>query len=113
MNLDLSLPPERIVFGEDFRGRSALGGAGADDAPGHSEVGRSNFVAQRAFEEHSLGTRDAGLETSIGGGTADAAAVLRALDGGENALMGACARAISVPDAADRVAAALLRRLGR
>lgn len=40
-------------------------------------------------------------------------AVLRALDGDENARMGACARRISAPDAADRVAAALLRRLGR
>ncbi|MDV6375762.1 MGDG synthase family glycosyltransferase [Deinococcus arenicola] len=40
-------------------------------------------------------------------------AVLRALDEGENARMGHNAVAISVPDAADRVAAALLRRLGR
>jgi processive 1,2-diacylglycerol beta-glucosyltransferase len=40
-------------------------------------------------------------------------AVLRALDGDENARMGHGARRISVPDAADRVAAALLRRLGR
>ncbi|TDE87442.1 glycosyltransferase [Deinococcus sp. S9] len=40
-------------------------------------------------------------------------AVLRALDPDEHARLSAHARAISVPDAADRVAAALLRRLGR
>ncbi|OLV19588.1 Cell wall synthesis protein [Deinococcus marmoris] len=40
-------------------------------------------------------------------------AVLRALDESENARMGHCARMISVPDAADKVAAALLKRLGR
>ncbi|CAM3575762.1 glycosyltransferase [Deinococcus frigens] len=40
-------------------------------------------------------------------------AVLRALDTDEHARLSACARRISVPDAADRVAAALLRRLGR
>ncbi|GGM00166.1 MGDG synthase family glycosyltransferase [Deinococcus aerophilus] len=40
-------------------------------------------------------------------------AVLRALDPDENARLGRCAVAISVPDAADRVAAALLGRLGR
>ncbi|WP_425557411.1 MGDG synthase family glycosyltransferase [Deinococcus aluminii] len=40
-------------------------------------------------------------------------AVLRALDAGEHARLSANARALSVPDAADRVAAALLRKLGR
>lgn len=40
-------------------------------------------------------------------------AVLRALDGGEQARLSANAQALSVPDAADRVAAALLRKLGR
>ncbi|WP_425557153.1 MGDG synthase family glycosyltransferase [Deinococcus carri] len=40
-------------------------------------------------------------------------AVLRALDPEEHARLGTHARALSVPDAADRVAAALLRRLGR
>ncbi|EYB67621.1 monogalactosyldiacylglycerol synthase [Deinococcus phoenicis] len=40
-------------------------------------------------------------------------AVLRALDPDERARLGANAHALSVPDAADRVAAALLRKLGR
>ena len=40
-------------------------------------------------------------------------AVLRALDPEEHARLGTHARALSVPDAADQVAAALLRRLGR
>ncbi|MEW6422629.1 MAG: glycosyltransferase [Deinococcota bacterium] len=40
-------------------------------------------------------------------------AVLRALDPDEHARLSANAHALSVPDAADRVAAALLRRLGR
>lgn len=40
-------------------------------------------------------------------------AVLRALDADERARLSANARALSVPDAADRVAAALLRALGR
>lgn len=40
-------------------------------------------------------------------------AVLRALDQGEHARLSAGARAVGVPDAADRVAAELLRRLGR
>lgn len=40
-------------------------------------------------------------------------AVLRALEPDENARLGHHARQISVPDAADRVAAALLRKLGR
>lgn len=40
-------------------------------------------------------------------------AVLRALDGDEHARLSANARAVSVPDAADRVASALLRALGR
>ncbi|WP_369409298.1 MGDG synthase family glycosyltransferase [Deinococcus arboris] len=40
-------------------------------------------------------------------------AILRALDGDEHARLSARARALSVPDAADRVADVLLRRLGR
>lgn len=40
-------------------------------------------------------------------------AVLRALDDSEHAQMSAASAALGVPDAADRVAAALLRRLGR
>jgi processive 1,2-diacylglycerol beta-glucosyltransferase len=40
-------------------------------------------------------------------------AVLRALDPGQHARLGANATALSVPDAADRVAAALLKKLGR
>ncbi|MFC3833151.1 glycosyltransferase [Deinococcus rufus] len=40
-------------------------------------------------------------------------AVLRALDSSEHARMSAASAALGVPDAADRVAATLLRRLGR
>lgn len=40
-------------------------------------------------------------------------AVLHALDAGEHARLSANATALSVPDAADRVAAALLKKLGR
>ncbi|MFD1730309.1 glycosyltransferase [Deinococcus malanensis] len=39
--------------------------------------------------------------------------VLRALDAEEHERMSRCARAVGRPDAADRVAAALLRHLGR
>ncbi|SMB91413.1 MGDG synthase family glycosyltransferase [Deinococcus hopiensis] len=40
-------------------------------------------------------------------------AVLRALDGDEHARLSAASRALGVPDAADRAAAALLHKLGR
>lgn len=39
--------------------------------------------------------------------------VLRALDGGEHARLSAASRALGMPDAADRAAAALLHKLGR